>query len=90
MLSKREREYLQGNLKPSKNYEYKIEHSIRKKIKTLYQTELPLLQNLSWVEDSQCEGFSLAGPRDVDDKRNRLYRELRRSIELVKPEFFLR
>jgi len=42
------------------------------------------------VEDSQCEGFSLAGPRDVDDKRNRLYRELRRSIELVKPEFFLR
>ena len=37
-----------------------------------------------------CQGFSLAGPRDVDDKRNRPYRELRRSIELVKPEFFLR
>ncbi|SVE50342.1 uncharacterized protein METZ01_LOCUS503196, partial [marine metagenome] len=36
-----------------------------------------------------CQGFSLAGPRDVDDKRNRLYRELRRSIELVKPEFFV-
>ena len=55
MLSKREREYLSGKLKLSKNYEHKIEHSIRKKIKTLYQTELPLLQNLSWVEDSRCE-----------------------------------
>ena len=55
MLSKKEREYLSGKLKLSKNYEHKIEHSIRKKIKTLYQTELPLLQNLSWVEDSRCE-----------------------------------
>ena len=55
MLSKREIEYLSGKLKLSKNYEHKIEHSIRKKIKTLYQTELPLLQNLSWVEDSRCE-----------------------------------
>ena len=44
MLSKTEREYLQGNLKLSKNYEYKITHSIRNKIKTFYQSELPLLQ----------------------------------------------
>jgi len=59
MLSKREREYLSGKLKLSKNYQYKIEHSIRKKIKTLYQTELPLLQSgdnkvcnpLSWEAD---------------------------------------
>tara|TARA_B100000686_G_scaffold108442_1_gene115579 strand:+ start:188 stop:1270 length:1083 start_codon:yes stop_codon:yes gene_type:complete len=36
-----------------------------------------------------CQGFSLAGPRDVEDKRNRLYRELKRSIELVKPDFFV-
>ena len=55
MLSKKEREYLSGKLKLSKNYEHKIEHSIRKKIKTLYQTELPLLQNSNWVEESRCE-----------------------------------
>nr|AIE98288.1 hypothetical protein [uncultured marine thaumarchaeote KM3_04_H11] len=55
MLSKTEREYLQGNLKLSKNYEYKITHSIRNKIKTFYQLELPLLQNSNWVEDSRCE-----------------------------------
>jgi len=55
MLSKREREYLSGNLKLSKNYEYKITHSIRNKIKTFYQLELPLLQNSNWVEDSRCE-----------------------------------
>jgi len=36
-----------------------------------------------------CQGFSLAGSRNVEDKRNRLYRELKRSIDLVKPEFFI-
>lgn len=36
-----------------------------------------------------CQGFSLAGARDVEDKRNRLYQELKRSIELVKPDFFV-
>ena len=55
MLSKKEIEYLSGKLKLSKNYQYKIEHSIRKKIKTLYQTELPLLQNSNCAEDSRCE-----------------------------------
>jgi hypothetical protein len=35
MLSKSERDYLSGNLKPNKNYEYKILHSIRKKLKIL-------------------------------------------------------
>ena len=55
MLSKTEREYLQGNLKLSKNYEYKITHSIRNKIKTFYQLELPLLQNSNWVEESRRE-----------------------------------
>ena len=55
MLSKREREYLSGKLKLSKNYQYKIEHSIRKKIKTLYQTELPLLQNSNCAEESRRE-----------------------------------
>ena len=55
MLSKTEREYLQGNLKLSKNYEYKITHSIRNKIKTFYQLELPLLQNSDCAEESRCE-----------------------------------
>lgn len=43
MLSKTERDYLSGKLTPSKNYENKILHSIRKKIKTFYNLELPLV-----------------------------------------------
>ena len=45
MLSKTERDYLAGNLRPSKNYEYKILHSIRNKLKTLGQLELPLINS---------------------------------------------
>ncbi len=44
MLSKKEREYLSGTLYPNKNYEYKLLHSIRKKIKTL-STDLSLLES---------------------------------------------
>ena len=36
-----------------------------------------------------CQGFSLAGPRKVEDKRNRLYQELKRAISLVNPDFFV-
>jgi len=43
MFSKSERDYLSGNFTPNKNYEYKILHSIRKKLKTFYQKELPLI-----------------------------------------------
>ena len=43
MLSKKEKEYLQGNLKLSKNYEHKLIHSIKKKLKTLYEVDFPLL-----------------------------------------------
>ena len=42
MLSRKEREYLQGNLKPSKNYEHKLIHSIKKKLKTFYEIDYPL------------------------------------------------
>ena len=44
MLSKKEREYLSGELKLSNNYQRKIEHSIRKKMRAFYQSDLPLLQ----------------------------------------------
>lgn len=36
-----------------------------------------------------CQGFSSAGPRKVDDHRNILYRDLKRAISAVKPEFFV-
>lgn len=36
-----------------------------------------------------CQGFSLAGPRKVEDNRNILYRDLKRAISQVKPEFFV-
>ena len=36
-----------------------------------------------------CQGFSLAGPRKVDDKRNVLYNYLKRAITLANPKFFV-
>ena len=36
-----------------------------------------------------CQGFSLAGPRQVEDKRNILYQDLKRAISTVNPEFFV-
>lgn len=36
-----------------------------------------------------CQGFSMAGKRDVNDERNFLYREMKRIIGLVKPRFFV-
>jgi hypothetical protein len=56
MLSKTERDYLSGKLTPNKNYENKIIHSIRKKMKIFYNLELPLvlakshLLGENWVE----------------------------------------
>lgn len=44
MLSKTEQN-LAGNVHPSKNYEYKILHSIRRKLKTFSQIELPLIES---------------------------------------------
>jgi len=49
MLSKAERDFLTGNLRPSKNYEHKILHSIRNKLKTLGQLELPLINSKAEV-----------------------------------------
>ena len=36
-----------------------------------------------------CQGFSLAGPRQVEDKRNTLYQELKRAISQNNPKFFV-
>jgi len=43
MLSKKEKEYLEGNLKVTKNYEHKLIHSIRTKLDNLFRVELPLI-----------------------------------------------
>ena len=59
LFSKKELDYLKGNLKVTKNYENRIKHSIRKKIKFFRNSELPLLQSgdnkgcnlLSWEAD---------------------------------------
>ena len=44
MFSRKEQDYLSGDFIPNKNYEYKILHSIRKKLETLL-TEIPLIQS---------------------------------------------
>ncbi len=44
MLSKAEYQYLQGQKQVSKSFEYKLKHSIRKKVASFLNNELPLLQ----------------------------------------------
>ena len=44
MFSKTERNYLSGIFNPNKNYEYKIIHFIRKKLKVL-STDLSLIES---------------------------------------------
>ncbi|MHC1558102.1 DNA cytosine methyltransferase [Actinomycetospora sp. C-140] len=36
-----------------------------------------------------CQGFSNLGKRDPMDKRNRLWREYARTVELIQPDYFL-
>jgi DNA (cytosine-5)-methyltransferase 1 len=36
-----------------------------------------------------CQGFSLSGPRKIDDARNRLYREYVRIVKAKKPAIFV-
>ncbi len=47
MLSKTEREFLQGSHHPSSNHKRFLNHKIKKKLKEFYQLELPLIQNSS-------------------------------------------
>ena len=45
MLSKTEREYLQGKYQPTNAHKRFLNHRIKKKLKEFYQLELPLIQN---------------------------------------------
>ena len=36
-----------------------------------------------------CQGFSVAGSRNINDKRNHLYQYLKKSIKEIMPEFFV-
>jgi len=49
MLSKTEREYLEGKIKPTRNYEYKLLFSIRKKLLHFYKQDLPLIESKAGV-----------------------------------------
>lgn len=41
------------------------------------------------VAGPPCQGFSLTGPRNLDDKRNKLYKSVYDFIELSRPKAFL-
>lgn len=36
-----------------------------------------------------CQGFSLGGKRRLDDDRNTLYKEFKRALQIIKPDFFI-
>ena len=52
MLSKKEGEYLSGDLKASQKYQRVLEHRIKEKLKRFYMLELPLTQRLGITEFS--------------------------------------
>jgi|SRR5215203_1741197 len=61
LLTRKERDWLLGNLDVSKSYEYKLKSGIKRKIQTLVNLELPLLikNNLfiSYQSESLGAGF---------------------------------
>ena len=61
LLTRKERDWLLGNLDLSKSYEYRLKSSIKKKIQTFVNLELPLLirNNLiiSYEPESLGAGF---------------------------------
>ena len=69
--------------KRSANPERKIVH--RENIKDVFE-----FGSADVIEGGfPCQGFSLAGPRKVDDKRNMLYHYLKRAITFANPKFFV-
>jgi len=52
MLSRREREYLQGNFIPNNAHKRVLNHKIRKKLQAFMKFELPLIKNSHVTEIS--------------------------------------
>ncbi len=50
MLSKTEREYLEGKYKPLESHKRKLNHQIKKKLKEFYLLELPIMQHSNVTE----------------------------------------
>ncbi len=62
MLSKRERNFLEGQKDHSKSYSYVLEHRIKKKLQQFYRLELPLIeqsQNLTEFHNNLTEKYKL-------------------------------
>ncbi|MCS5649383.1 MAG: DNA cytosine methyltransferase, partial [Dehalococcoidia bacterium] len=69
--------------KPSANPDRQVVH--RGNVKDVFQ-----FGSADIIEGGfPCQGFSLAGPRKVDDKRNMLYQYLKRAITFANPKFFV-
>ena len=69
MLSKTEREFLQGDYEPSANHRRFLRYKIKKKLREFYQLELPLLQNTNVSEfANSVSEFTNTSLRDVANK----------------------
>jgi hypothetical protein len=55
LLSKSELQWLHGDIKVSKSYEYKIKSSIKRKIQTLTELEIPLLFKSNFFVNSDSK-----------------------------------
>jgi hypothetical protein len=60
LLSKTELQWLRDDIKVSKSFEYKIKSSIKKKVQTLTELELPLLVKNNFLVNDD-------GYREIDD-----------------------
>jgi hypothetical protein len=57
LLTRKERDWLLGNRDLSKSHEYKLKSSIKKKIQTFVNLELPLLINNNLIISHELEGL---------------------------------
>ena len=61
------------------------DYNIRQKFSTyLFAGELDVI-----IGGPPCQGFSLTGPRSLDDKRNQLYLSIMKAVETFRPKAFL-
>src|SRR5215208_1271110 len=61
LLTRSEIEWLLGNKRVSKLYERKIRHSIKKKIQTLAELEIPLLTHRGFNVTAYCNAVTSGG-----------------------------
>jgi hypothetical protein len=83
LLTKTELDWLRGEIKVSKIYEYRIKSDIKKKLQTFQHLELPLLMKNGFI--SSAAGNLIVYPQNLSANPQMLESQNKARIELLKP-----